>query len=382
MRAVILLVLSGCTSLLGITDPTPATPNDGGPDSIIDSNIDAPPPCAPAVTLKAEVSSAIGATGSDFAIGRFNNGLDEDIAIATGTNTTILFGDRMGNFAGAKTVPTAGNALAIGDWDQNVSSDDDFAMFTVGGTAVIARRQNRANDPPVEAEQPLMGPFTNVSHMFATELANLGGIDLLVYDDSGSRIFAASGLTPGDFIRSVNVVAPVADEPLLVQQVNGTGLFDIVFLNGATVKVSLENAGIYGNPVNIATGANSKGIAFGKFDSDNLSDLVISTSMGLVLFRQNAASPGTFTMHGMISPVQSPVPMLVGDVNGDSLDDIITPTAAILQCAPPASGGAGTFTQVESLGTARPAKLVDITGDGKADLVRIDGASVKVRAAQ
>ena len=368
--------------MLGITNPTPAGPIDGGPDSSIDSNIDAPPPCTTAINLKAEVVSAIGATGTDFAVGRFNNGLDEDLAIATGANTTLLFGNRTGAFATPKIIGTAGNAIAIGDWDQVVSADDDFAMFTVGGTAVVAQRQNRALDPPVETAQPLMGPFTNVRRAFAGEFANLGGIDLLVYDDSGSRIFAASSLTAGDFIRSVNVVAPVADEPLLVQQINGTGGFDMVFLNGTTVKLSLDNAGTFGNPVNIATGANSKGIAFGKFDSDNLADLVISTSMGLVLFRQNAASPGTFTMHGMISPVQSPVPMLVGDVNGDNLDDIITPTAAILQCAPPASGGAGTFTQVESLSTAGPAKLVDVTGDGKADLVRIDGTSVKVRAAQ
>jgi hypothetical protein len=368
--------------LLGITDPTPGTPGDGGPDSIIDSNIDAPPPCAPAITLQAEQTSAIGATGSDFAIGRFNNGLDEDIAIATGATTTLLFGNRTGSFTGAKTIATAGTAIAIGDWDQNVSADDDFAMLTVGGTAVVARRQNRANDPPVEPAQPLMGPFTNVSRLFPAELASLGGIDLLVYDDSGSRIFAASGLNPGEFIRSAAVVAPVADEPIFVQQIDGQFGFDLVFINGTTVKLAVQSSGgTYANPVNIATGANSKGIAFGKFDGDGLLDLVVSTAQGLVLFRQNAASPGTFQMHGMISPVQSAAPMLVGDVNGDGRDDIITATAAILQCAPASVGGPGVFTQVEQLTAAKPAQLVDVTGDDKADLVRIDGTSVKVRVA-
>ena len=370
---------SACTSLLGISDPTPATPGDGGPDSSIDSNIDAPPPCAPVVSFKAEIASDVGINGADFVIGRFNNGLDEDIVVAAPASATLMHGNRTGAFGtdGMKIIiPTASDRIVIGDWDVNVSGDDDLAFFTSGGAAVIARRQNRANTPPVEAEQPLAGPNANVTRVLAEELGGNGNTDLLVYDSNGSRVFTASGLNAGEFIRGANTIAPAADELVLLRQIDGQERADAVFVNGNMVKLATQsNGNVFANPVNIATGANSKGIAFGKFDADTTLDLVVSTAQGLVLYRQ--MTPGTFSMHGMISPVQSATPMLVGDANDDGLDDIITPTAVILQCV--GEAGIGVFTQVEPLTVGTTAKLVDVSGDGKPDLVRLDGTNVKVR---
>lgn len=377
-----LLGLCGaCTSLLGISDPTPAMPGDGGPDSSIDSNIDAPPPCAPSITLKPELVSDIGVTGTAFAVSRFNNGIDEDIAIATGTSVVILHGNRTGSFGGDGAKPTfaaAATDLVIGDFDND--GDDDFAMWTKGGTAVVVRRLNRGLNPPVEAaEQPLSGPFTNVQRVLVGFLDGAFVPDLLVYDSAaGSRVYTSNVGTPGTFTRSNTLVGTGANELILLAQVDGAMREDALFVNGTNVELSLQTTS-FGNPVNIATGANSKGVAVGKFDSDNLLDLVVSTSMGLVLYRQNPAAPGTFQMHGMISPVQSPTPMLVGDVNDDGRDDIIVANAAILQCPATAPGGPGVFTQVEQLSAAPPSALVDVTGDDKPDLVRIDGTTVKVR---
>ncbi len=371
------MLSSACTSLLGISDPTPATPGDGGPDSSIDSSIDAPPPCAPAVTFKAEQTSAIGATGTGFAIGRFDLGnLNADIAIATGTNVVIMHGDGAGTFGGNGLKPmiaTAAVDLVVEDFDSE--GDDDLVMWTP--TTVTMRRLNRALDPPVEAEQPLTGPFTNVTRVFQEQLDGNLRPDVIVYDTAaGSRVYTSNLGVPGTFSRDNNLVGTGADELLVVRQIDGLQRADAVFVNGTMVNLSLHTSS-FSNPVNIANGANSKGIAFGKFDGDALPDLVVSTSMGLVLFRQ--MTPGMFTMHGMISPVQSATPMLVGDANDDGRDDIITPTAAILQCAPAVAGGAGVFTQVEPLSAGGPAKLVDVNGDTKPDLVRIDGTNIKVR---
>jgi hypothetical protein len=143
--------------------------------------------------------------------------------------------------------------------------------------------------------------------------------------------------------------------------------------------LSLQTAAGFQPLSTITTSATSKGIAVGKFDGDALLDVVVSTSMGLVLFRQVAATPGTFQVHGVISPLQSAAPMLVTDINDDGRDDIILANAAILQCAPLASGGPGVFTQVEQLSASPPAKLLDVNGDTKPDLVRLEGTSVKVR---
>jgi FG-GAP-like repeat len=379
VRALILLGLSGCTSLLGISDPTPAGgPIDSGIDSSIDSNIDAPPACATSITLKAEVASDVGAAGSDFAIGRYDNGLTSDIVVALGTSALIMHGDSTGAFGGDGmkiTIPTAAVGVVSDDFDTD--ADDDIVLWTA--TNVVMRRLNRTLNPPVEAEQALTGPFTNITRILAENLDGALRPDLFVYDTAaGSRVFTSNLGTPGTFSKE-NLVGTGADELILMLQIDAAQRDDALFVNGTFAKVAIQvNVGGFGNPTNVAMGANSSGVAMGKFDSDNLPDLVVSTAQGLVLFRQNPAAPGTFQMHGMISPVQSPVPMLVGDVNGDGRDDIITPTAAVLQC--PAVNNVGVFTQVETLAAAK-AKLVDVTGDGKLDLVRLDGNAIKVRAA-
>lgn len=381
VRALILVALSsGCTSLLGISDPTPAGgPSDSGIDSNIDSNIDAPPACAPSITLKAEVSSDVGAAGSDFAIGRYDNGLTNDIVVAVGTSAVILHGDNTGVFGGDGmkiAIPTAAVGVVSDDFDTD--ADDDIVLWTA--TNVVMRRLNRTLNPPVEAEQPLTGPFTNVTRVLAENLDGALRPDLFVYDAAaGSRVFTSNLGTPGTFSKD-NLVGTGADELILMRQIDDAQRDDALFVNGAFAKVAIQvNVSGFGTPTNVAMGANSTGLAMGKFDNDNLPDLVISTPQGLVLYLNSAATPGTFTMHGMISPVQSSAPMLVGDVNGDGRDDILTPTAAILQCAPVSN--VGVFTQVETLAAAK-AKLVDVTGDGKLDLVRLDGNAIKVRAGQ
>ena len=367
---------AACNSILGIGDPKPGGgPDDSGIDSAIDSNIDAPPPCTTSVSFKAEQTSEVGATGKDFAIGRFDLGnLNDDIAIATGTNVMILHGDGAGNFGGDGAKPivaTAADGLVVEDFDSD--ADDDLVMWTA--TAVVERRLNRALDPPVEAEQPLTGPFTNVKKVIAEQLDGNARPDVFVYDaDAGSRVYTSLIGTPGTFSRD-NLVGVGADELILTRQVDGMQRADAVFVNGNMVKLALQTNS-FANPVNVATGANSKGIAMGKFDGDALPDLVVSTANGIVLFRQ--MSPGQFTMHGVISPVQSPTPMLVGDANDDGRDDIITPTAVILQCAGTGTGP-GVFTQVEPLAVGSVAQLIDINGDTKPDLVRLDGTAVKVR---
>jgi len=173
-----------------------------------------------------------------------------------------------------------------------------------------------------------------------------------------------------------------ADELILMTQIDDAQRPDAVFKKGGLVEMSrLSTVTVFGALEVITNEATSAGIAVGNFDGDQRADLVVSTAQGLVLFRQSAATAGTFTRHGVISPVPSATPMLVGDVNGDGRDDIVTPTAAILQCAAP-GGEAGVFTQVEPLAAQLPAQLFDVTGDGKLDLVRVDGASVKVRVQQ
>jgi hypothetical protein len=166
----------------------------------------------------------------------------------------------------------------------------------------------------------------------------------------------------------------------LIRQIDDAQRADAIFASGTAVKLSLQlNVGGFQALSTITSMANSKGVAVGQFDGDSLVDVVVSTAQGLVLFRQVAAAPGTFQMQGVISPLQSAAPMLVADINNDGRDDLVLENAAILQCAPATSGGPGIFTQVEAITAPAPAKFVDVSGDSRPDLVRLEGTDVKVR---
>ena len=381
VRALIAIVAcAGCSSILGISDPTPAT-GDGGADTLVDSHIDAPPPCAPAITLKPAVTTDLGQPGSGFTTGDFDNGGVDDIVVATGDDVLVLFGNNTGAFGSPVTIPTAATDVLVDDFDSD--GDDDLVLWTAGGTSVIVRRQNRLLMPPVEAEQPLEGPFTNVQHVVNGFLDGALVPDLLVHDSGGSRAFTSRLGTPGDFTRTTTVVGTGADALIALQQIDGAARADAVVVNGMAVKLALQgNSGdnAFGALATIATGATGRGVAIGRFDGDALVDLVVATATGLVLYRQNASSPGTFAMHGLISPLTTDDPILVADVNDDGRDDLVLAAVAVLQCAPATAGGVGVFTQVEALAAAQPAAFRDVTADGKPDLIRITGNTLEVRA--
>ena len=360
--------------MLGISDPTPAT-GDGGPDDgMIDSHIDAPPPCTTSIALQPEMTTELGKTGMGFVIGRFNNGLEEDIAVATGADVTILHGNRTGAFGGdgdIDVLATAAVDLVVEDFD-GIGFDD---LVTWTPTTVVAHIANRALDPPFDPPEPLVGTFTNVQRVVQEQLDGNARADVMVYDAAaGSKVYTSNAVGPAAaFSTNNNLVGVAADELLVIRQIDAAQRADAIFANGTTVKLSLQTTAGFQALNTVAMG--SRNIAVGRFDTDNQLDIVVSTPMGLVLYRQGA--PGLFNMHGVISPLVATAPMLVTDLNDDGRDDIVLTNVAILQCAP--ANNVGVFTQVEALDATRPAKFADVTGDGKADLVRLSGTTVKVR---
>lgn len=380
MRALIALAVlsTSCTKLLGITDPTPAGGGDGGLDAFPDSSIDAPPPCTTPTAFKPDIVFDTGEPALGFALVDFDAGGVDDIAIATGDDVSIFHGNGTGNFGGDGQkikIPTAADDLAVDDYDSD--GDDDLALWTVGGSAVIVRRQNRALTPPVEAEQPLTGPFTAVERVLAGQLDGNLRSDLLVHDGNGSRVYTSNLGTPGTFGRDAALVGTGSDDLLQLRQVDNAQREDALFVNAGTVKLSLQTTA-FGALSTIATGATGRGAILGKFDNDAFADLVIATAGGLVLYRQNTAQPGTFTMTGVISPLTGNA-LAAADVNGDGLEDIVVPTGFVLQCAPPATGGPGTFTQFEAANNAGQLVFRDLDGNAKLDLVRVDGNNLRVR---
>jgi len=125
----------------------------------------------------------------------------------------------------------------------------------------------------------------------------------------------------------------------------------------------------------IASGATGQGIGFGDFNGDTFPDLMVASNDGGHLYLQDAANPGTFTEQpGAIPGLTSTQPLLVADVNGDGTDDVITANKVVLQCPT-----TRVFTQIENINAKAPVVLVDVTNNGKPDLLRLEGTALKVR---
>jgi FG-GAP-like repeat len=380
----VLVVLAGCDKLLGIEDPHGNVDGSSGGDGTSDGdgdggNGDAPPACAMAPTFGAEVSIDLGGTGTMIAFGDLNNDGKLDVAVAIGTSVVILHGDGAGGLGTKQTVATAATGVAIADFDIGLDGDD-LVMWTVGGNTVIERNQIGGGN--FDAEQPLTGPFTNVTRVKTGIIDVLSVPDLVVEDSTARRVFTDNQITPGTFTREATTVGGAGDDLITLEDVNNDK-GDATMVGGGVVKIALSdpnNVGGFLTPITVGSGVTGNAVAYGNFDGDLAPDLIFATNGGGVVFLQSESSRGTFTQKpGKVAGVVGSELQVI-DVNNDGRPDVLTPTHLVLQCPPPAAFG--TFGDIIAINAASPSALVDLNNDNKPDLVRVEGTSLKVRIQQ
>jgi hypothetical protein len=376
-KLALLVVLPGCNQLLGISNPVAgdATEPDGPrPDGPVDPDaaLDAPPACTTSHTFGAPITSAVGGTGVALAVARVDVGAVLDLVVSVTTDTTTLIGDGAGSFGSAANLGTASTGVVIDDFNQITDVRQDLMLFT--STSAVIRLQNAASPGTFQAEQALTGPFTNVNAAASGGLSGTGTPDFVLHDDAGNTTFEQ--LTGGNFSRE-NTVGDAGDQLIFVGSIDRDNDDDALFVDAAgNVKLSISNnSGVLQPPTIVATGATGRGVGLGRFDDDMFLDIMVATATGGEVYLQNSASPGVFTKQtGTFGGITSTVPLMVGDVNDDGLDDVVTPTAVVMQCPT-----TRVFTQVEELDATAPSLLVDISGNGKLDLLRLSGTDLVVR---
>ncbi|MGN6105785.1 MAG: FG-GAP repeat domain-containing protein [Kofleriaceae bacterium] len=379
MRALLALALvsAGCSKLLGITDPS-AGAGDGGTDAPdgsgpTDGDVDAPPPCTSSPSFGPPRRFDIGATGTGLAVQRLDRAVGFDAAVAVGDRVVILRGDGAGNFAVSQTVPVPATDLHADDFDGD--SDMDLVAWTAGGTEVVAVRQDSTTNPSSFLDaQPLQGPFSNLRRIAVEHLDGNFRPDLLIEDDLARRVYTANVGTPGTFSRSSTTVGAVDDQLLALQQIDQELRADVALVGpSGVVKLARSNVTGFAAPTQIATGAVGVAGAFGGLTGNALPDLVLATAAGGVIYQQQ--QPGMFTRLAGTLPGITGSLVRVVDVNGDGADDLVMADRVALQCP----SARGTFSQIEPLSFAQPAVLVDVTEDGKLDLLRIEGNQLVVQ---
>jgi hypothetical protein len=305
------------------------------------------------------------------AIGNYDHDGNLDVVIALTTKVLILHGLGGGALGGPQEIPTAADGVLSDIFGNALRAS--LVLWSAGTSSIVVRRQDPANPGSFLDEQPLGGPFGRIRRAKLGFLSGNSVPSLIVQDDAEMRVFTASLLNEGTFLRGPKV-GNSGDLLAAADDLNDEGADDVALVTGnGTLMISPGNNGAFGAPVMIASGATADGVAFGKFDGDDALDLIVATPDGGVVYRQTA--PGvipTFTrVAGTVPGVTGPT-LMVADVDGDKRDDLLVPAGILQQCAN------GTFSTLVPIATSKSTLVRDLDKNGKPDLLRIVGQTLEV----
>lgn len=368
---------TGCSKLLGITDPSTGgdggVPGGDGPDSAFD----APPPCTTSPMFGGELISEIGFTGSGLAVGRLDRVPGFDVAVAAGDRVIILGGDRAGRFAFGATLTVAADQVIATDVDDG---DDDIIAWQTGGSAIHGFLQDSSTNPSTWGPAQTTPGFSDLRRVVPGFFDGNFYTDLVVGDSREVRAYRSSQLSQGTFSAEA-VAGGAGDELVGFLNVDRAGQDDVLLRNGDVAKVAFREGTGYATPVELGEGADAVVVA-GQFDGDLALREVITAQPG-ALYRQ--VSPRVFAREAGVAvagldAVTAGAQVVAADLNGDGAEDLIRAGGVTLQCA--GGAGAGGFTQVEALPLGAVFVIHDLDGDTKLDLAWLDGTALKVRLQQ
>jgi hypothetical protein len=289
----------------------------------------------------------------------------------------------------APTITPDGNDplyLASGDLNGDGVPDVVSASFTDGVLAVFLN----SSSAPGTFGQPLVLPSPGASQVAIADM-NGDGLPDLVSADYNVSLFLQS--SPGSFASPIPLY-PGGANWVALGDLNGDGAKDVALTDAFGVKVLMHappssaspESAAFLTPVQVYTessptsvlGANI--IAIADVNGDGLNDLVITdpgpdagSAPFVAVLLQNPAAKGTFLppVPYPIQPFSAATSILVADVNGDGLPDIVVGGTAGVTVLLQAAGSPGTFMTAATYKAlnANEIAIADTNGDGFVDIV-------------
>jgi hypothetical protein len=292
---------------------------------------------------------------------------------SSGPLLTLLPGRQDGGFeraleAGAGHLP---RAIALGDFDNDGS--DDVAVASANEVTIYAGsdgslvRQGRAN---------VRAPAT----LATGDLDSDGNLDLLAGAIDEASVAVLLGAGDGTFVTSQRYTISRPATGLLVNDFNGDEALDVaassdgvsvLFGNGDGTLTPYVSGGGF-------RGANA--LAAEDFDGDGFVDLAITHGTNLVTVIHNN-SDESFVNDASYRVGGAPMRLVVGDVDGDGMSDIVTANRGTNDVSVLLGLDDGRFRQQFRVHVGRtPVDLVaeDLDGEGSVDLVTANRSSRSV----
>ena len=276
-----------------------------------------------------------------------NGTLDLVVASAKTDQITVFLGNGNGTFKSGVTtnlsdtgahITYSPDAIAVGDLANDGKEDlviaddnDDVSILLGNGDGTFAAPEQLTISPDIR----------NVA-AYAVAVADTtgdGDDDIVVADTNtdgaNGRVEVLIGNGDGTFTQATGYDNSGVDPTSIVlADINQNGTLDVVTTNRSsntvTVIFGIQNTiGMFGPVQNLPAGIDPFDVAVGDLTNDSLLDIIVSNpgAAGTTLSRVNVLSNegnDTFAAPRAVNVGNYPRPIVVTDINGDQLPDIIT----------------------------------------------------------
>lgn len=282
------------------------------------------------------------------------------------------------------TAGSAPNGIAVGDFDRDGIAD--LAIANGSGTTTFSVLRGKgapgAGDGTFLAAVPYTSSGVTPRAIAAADMDDDGILDLLVGVNNSLQLW--KGAANGTFALRSSVGAGSTPRSIAVGDLDADGVLDVAVANSAGNEVRL----LHGEGVNgigsgtltawrtIAVGASPVRVLLTDLDGDGILDVVTANNGAgtLSIARGRGTAPrgdGTFAAVTTLSPGGSPFGLACGDFDRDGRTDLVVANSASTVLTEYRGTGGGAFAKRGDFTVPlAPQDLVvgDFDGDGLADL--------------
>ena len=238
---------------------------------------------------------------------------------------------------------------------------------------------------------------TRPSGIASGDLNGDGKADLIISNSISSSVNVYLNTGSGSaisFAKRVDLSTLSGLTGVAVDDLDGDGKLDIAATNLSSNKISIFRNTTSGNELSFAakvdssSGSSTQAIAVGDLDGDGKPEIaVVNSSAATVSVLRNTSSAGTlsFAARATFTTDLQPYSIAIGDVDGDGKFDLVTCNAnggniSVLRNTTTTIGTLSFATKVDFAAGGFPfwAKLGDMDGDDKLDIVVVDQGANKV----